>query len=123
LKVLHKRSHFTSAFIQIGYPQACLRWISQPNFSYDNQYCILNILHNISRHKSGTQILNKQNALETLRDYRPQIVLKSSALSRTQYSDLAVLFRMIYALLLEPDELKKSVKSLNQFFMYYPFQF
>ncbi|CAF1600189.1 unnamed protein product, partial [Didymodactylos carnosus] len=45
LKVLHKKSHFTSAFIQIGYPQACLRWISQPDLSYDNQYYILNILH------------------------------------------------------------------------------
>ncbi|CAF4570867.1 unnamed protein product, partial [Didymodactylos carnosus] len=111
---LHKKSHFTSAFIQIGYPQACLRWISQPDLSYDNQYYILNILHNISRHNSGTQILNEQHALETLRLYKEKFVLKASILTQKQYSDSTVLFCMIYALLLEPDELKKSLKSLNE---------
>ncbi|CAF1247468.1 unnamed protein product [Didymodactylos carnosus] len=115
LKVLHKRPDFTTIFIQMGYPQACLRWISESNLSYDNQYYILNILYNISRHNNGTQILNEQNALEILHLYKHQIFLKSSTLSREQYSDIAVLFCMIYALLLEPDELKKSLKTLNEF--------
>ncbi|CAF1546663.1 unnamed protein product [Didymodactylos carnosus] len=111
LKILHHKSHFTSVFIQMGYPQACLRWISQSDLTYNNQYYILTILYNISRHNNGTQILNEQNALKTLRYYKNQINLKSSILSQTQYCTLAVLFCMTYALLLEPEELKKFIKS------------
>ena len=105
---------FVPYFIKLTYPEAVLKWLKidreqMREIPLDSWYLILNLLHNLARHWMGVKALNKLKAISILKEWK-EMYLQDIAVVKHNESDKDVLivYYLLYAVLLEPKELKKQ---------------
>ena len=108
---------FVPYFIEMNYPNALLKWLSVKqnpiqNISLQSWFWILNLLHNIARHRTGVKILNKLKIIDTLKQWKEQLTDDLSVDDHDENDkDILVAYYLLYAILLEPKELKRESMS------------
>jgi hypothetical protein len=107
IKCFSKKPTLVPMVIRNEWPNACIQWLAdttnpRPNFYID--YHIHLILQKLARHTIGVQVLNELNCLKALDESKEQMQRE-----HTEYQStcLHVLQCMIYALLMEADEIKQ----------------
>jgi len=110
IKIFSKKPTLIPLIIRNEWPHACVQWLiitntehdSRPSYVIDYYICI--ILQKIARHPLGVQVLNELNCLKALHDSKEQ--MRKSHID-VEYKCLQFLQCMIYALLMEADEIKQ----------------
>ncbi|CAF4103292.1 unnamed protein product [Rotaria sp. Silwood2] len=108
---------FVPYFVQTGYPNAVLQWISieQDHIKYiplQSWFLIINLLHNLARHYIGVKALNGLNMIGILKQWKERYISESSLIDDNENNkDIIVAYYLLYAILLEPKELKKESMS------------
>ncbi|CAF0934267.1 unnamed protein product [Rotaria sordida] len=110
IKAFSKNPLLVPMIIRNEWPHACVQWLvnndTKNNLrpSYIIDYLICLIIQKLARHTIGVQILNQLNCLKRLDEYKE--VMKNYH-TEIQYNCLYVIQSMIYALLMEEDEIKQ----------------
>lgn len=110
IKCFAKSPLLTSMIIRYQWPQACVQWLfneESPNLerpSYTIEYYMCLIIQKLARHSIGVEILNELNCLKQLA--KCEEPMKRSH-TESEWKCLKVIRGMIYALLMEPDEIKQ----------------
>ncbi|CAF0855709.1 unnamed protein product [Rotaria sordida] len=111
---------FVPYFVQIGYPNAILQWISIERdhikyISLESWSCIINILHNLARHPIGVKALNELKMIDSIKQWKEQYLSESSVIDYNEDDkDIRMAYYLLYAKLLEPKELKnESVSNIQ----------
>lgn len=104
---------FTPYFVKTGYPNAILQWLStKQNLSIQSWLLIFTILHNIALHWMGVKAFNKLKATSILKQWKEQYLSDLSIIhSNENDKDILIVYYLVYAILLEPKELKKETIS------------
>jgi hypothetical protein len=113
IKCFSKKPTLIPMIIRKEWPHACIEWLtntntenhSRPKFLIDYLICL--ILQKLARHTTGVQILNQLNCLKALDGSKEQMHKDHT---ETECNYLHVLRCMIYALLMEADEIKQLTK-------------
>lgn len=89
-------------------PRACLRWISLSYLNIEEYRCLISILHNMARHDEAATVLNKYECPKILRLFKSQILdgKIDFIVNNNMYVEIQVLFYMILALVMDPEELR-----------------
>ncbi|CAF2399593.1 unnamed protein product [Rotaria sp. Silwood2] len=115
VKAFSKNPLLVPMIIRNKWPHACVQWLVNSDVnnsvrpSYIIDYSICLIIQKLARHTLGVQILNQLNCLKRIDEC--QEVMKKYH-TEIQYNCLHVLQYMIYALLIEEDEIKQ-ISLLN----------
>ncbi|CAF1664770.1 unnamed protein product [Rotaria magnacalcarata] len=103
--------------IRHEWPHACVQWLGnkdsgtgqRPSYTIDYYICL--IIQKMARHANCVEILNQLNCLKRLDECKE---LMKKAHTDSEYNCLHLLFGMIYALLMESDEIKQLSVSNNE---------
>ncbi|CAF0812428.1 unnamed protein product [Rotaria sp. Silwood1] len=115
IKAFSKNPRLIPMIIRTEWPHSCVQWLVnsdeknnlRPSYMVDYYICL--IIQKLARHSIGIQILNQLNCLKRFDECRD--VMKKYH-TEAQYKCLYVLQCMIYALLMEEDEIKQ-ISLLN----------
>lgn len=127
---LLNRSSITPAipiFIDTDCSQACLRWLMLPYLhTVEYEFC-LRMLYNIARHDDGIILLKKLNCVNIVRQFQKmELPMQMDViLDKEWYSKISRILDMIFALLIDPDELYreeiiKRIVSLTRLSLEHP---
>ncbi|CAF1267634.1 unnamed protein product [Adineta ricciae] len=110
LKVFSKKPTLVSLIIESRWPHSCIQWIADINTNEEIrpssnicQYIHL-VLQKLARHPAGVETLNQLNCRQILCDSDSQL---RKCYNEIQYNCFYFLRCMIYALLMEADEIKQ----------------
>lgn len=105
---------FVPYFIKTSYPDIILQWMSMEQshlkkISVRVWMITITVLYNIARHNSGVETLNELNAIDTLKYWKEQYISGFEMTgSNNDEQDILISYHLLYAILLEPKELKKE---------------
>ncbi|CAF0998543.1 unnamed protein product [Didymodactylos carnosus] len=114
-KITTRKTTLIPLLLDCGIAEACVKWISVPNPSYNSLQLILRVIHNISRHNGGSDRLNELKMTTVMhRLKRPR---EETNFNDNDYEEVQLAVTMIYALLLEPQTLKNNTLLSNERFI------
>ncbi|CAF0889251.1 unnamed protein product [Adineta ricciae] len=105
---------FVPYFVKMEYPNTVLQWMALSNdqgerISLNHWFLILNLLHNLARHRMGVKTLNKLKAIAIIKQWKDQHMSRLLSIGDDENDkDILIAYHLVYAILLEPKELKKE---------------
>ena len=91
-----------------------LKWFTSQDLSIDIQRSCLHILHNLARHEKGVIVLNNNNCINILKDFKQRILDPNRNNEDVLYIDLRLVYCMTLSLLTEPKENKEDLVNLRK---------
>ncbi|CAF1306013.1 unnamed protein product [Adineta steineri] len=105
---------FVPYFVKTNYPNTVLQWMmikrdQAEHICINLWFFIINLLHNLARHRMGGKALNKLKAIDILKQWKDQYISELLLKQNNENDkDILIAYYLVYAILLEPKELKKE---------------
>ena len=91
-----------------------LKWISAKDLSLDIQGLCLNIIHNLARHEKGVKVLNDNNCINILKEFKQRSLDPNITNEEELYVKLRLVYCMALSLLTEPKENREDLDNLRK---------
>ena len=100
--------------IEASCPTYVLKWISAKDLSLDIQGLCLNIIHNLARHEKGVKVLNDNNCINILKEFKQRSLDPNITNEEELYVKLRLVYCMALSLLTEPKENREDLDNLRK---------
>ncbi|CAF1244118.1 unnamed protein product [Adineta steineri] len=107
IKILCKKPMLVSMIIRSEWPNACIQWleVSGPRPSIKTDCLLAHILLKLARHAVAVEYLNQLNCIQALNASKEQM---KKDYTEEEYATIDFIQSIIYALLVEADEIKRN---------------
>ncbi|CAF1367986.1 unnamed protein product [Rotaria sp. Silwood1] len=116
---------FIPYFLTTGYPDAILQWMSIEqdhikDIDRESWSCIFGLSYNLARHPMAVTAFNKLNMIDIIKQWKEKYICESPAIDYDEKDkETLITYYLLYAILLEPKQLKKeSISNVEKILDY-----
>ncbi|CAF3324921.1 unnamed protein product [Rotaria sp. Silwood2] len=116
---------FIPYFLMTGYPDAILQWMSIEqdhikDIDSESWACIFGLSYNLARHPMAVEAFNKLKMIDIIKRWKDQYIFESPAVDYDENNkEILITYYLLYAILLEPKQLKKeSISNVEKILDY-----
>lgn len=114
LKGLVDDTILVPTMIEANCPSYTIKWTSMKHLSIDIQRPCIHILHNIARHEQGVKVLNDNNCIAVLKEFKQRILDPNRNNNEDLYVELRLVYCMVLSLVTEPKENREDLTQVRK---------